>query len=84
VAADGTVYVVEHSVSLGQPPFLAPGTGRVARVTGDGSLEPLVDGLTFPTMARIGPDGALYVANFSVAGDNGEGQILRVEGGARP
>jgi plastocyanin len=80
VAADGTVYVVEHSVSLGQPPFLEPGTGRVARLQGDGTLETLVGGLTFPTMARIGPDGALYVANFSVGGNNGEGQILRVQG----
>jgi plastocyanin/sugar lactone lactonase YvrE len=78
VAADGTVYVVEHSISLGQPPFLQPGTGRVARVT-NGHLETVVDGLTFPTMARIGPDGALYVANFSVYANGGEGQILRVD-----
>jgi plastocyanin len=82
LAGDGTVYVVEHSVSLGQPPFLAPGTGRVARLQGDGALETVLDGLTFPTMARIGPDGALYVANFSVAGNDGEGQILRLGVGA--
>ena len=78
VADDGTVYVVEHSVSLGQPPFLQPGTGRVARVT-NGQLETVIDGLTFPTMARIGPDGALYVANFSVYANGGEGEILRVD-----
>jgi plastocyanin len=78
LAGDGTVYVVEHSISLGHPPFLEPGTGRVARVR-DGHLETVVDGLTFPTMARIGPDGALYVANFSVYANGGEGQILRVD-----
>jgi hypothetical protein len=78
VAGDGTIYVVEHSISLGQPPFLQPGTGRVARVTASG-LETVVGNLTFPTVARIGPDGALYVANFSVGGDSGEGQILRVD-----
>jgi hypothetical protein len=79
VARDGTIYVVEHSISLGQPPFLSPGTGRVARLNEDGSLETVVGGLTFPTVARFGPDGALYVANFSVDGDGGQGEILRIE-----
>jgi hypothetical protein len=79
VARDGTIYVVEHSTSLGQPPFLSPGTGRVARVNEDGSLETVLGGLTFPTVARFGPDGALYVANFSVEGDGGQGEILRIE-----
>jgi plastocyanin len=82
VTDDGTVYVVEHSVSLGQPPFFQPGTGRVARVTA-GRLETVVDGLTFPTAARIGPDGALYVSNFSVYANGGEGQILRIDLGQR-
>jgi hypothetical protein len=82
VAGDGTVYVVEHSASLGQPPFIAPGTGRVARLGGDGQLTSVAEGLTFPTHARIGPDGSLYVANFSVGGDGGEGQILRLDVGA--
>jgi Domain of unknown function (DUF5122) beta-propeller len=79
VARDGTIYVVEHSTSLGQPPFLSPGTGRVARLNEDGSLDTVVGGLTFPTTARFGPDGALYVANFSVEGDGGQGEILRIE-----
>jgi plastocyanin len=81
VGPDGTIYVVEHSISLGAPPFLQPFTGRVARLA-NGQLETVVGGLMFPTMARFGPDGALYVANFSVGGDNGEGQILRVDLGA--
>jgi hypothetical protein len=79
VGRDGAIYVVEHSASLGQPPFLAPATGRVARLNADGSLETVVGGLTFPTAARFGPDGALYVSNFSVEGDGGEGEILRIE-----
>jgi hypothetical protein len=79
VARDGTIYIVEHSTSLGQPPFLSPGTGRVARLNEDGSLETVVGGLTFPSAARFGPDGALYVANFSVEGDGGQGEILRIE-----
>ncbi|MBA2446956.1 MAG: ScyD/ScyE family protein [Chloroflexi bacterium] len=84
MAADGTMFVVEHSVSLGRPPFLAPFTGRVARLTADRTLVTVADNLMFPTIARVGPDGALYVANFSVGGDNGEGQILRIDTGARP
>jgi len=82
VTGDGTVYVVEHSVSLGQPPFISPGTGRVARLGGDGQLTSVAEGLMFPTQAQIGPDGAIYVANFSVGGDGGEGQILRLNAGA--
>jgi hypothetical protein len=78
-APDGTVYVLEHSVSLGKPPFLAPGSGRVAKLGADGTLTTVASGLTFPTIARIGPDGAVYVANFSVDADNGEGQIVRID-----
>jgi hypothetical protein len=78
-APDGTLFVVEHSTSLGRPPFLAPGTGRVARLSGDGTLNTVAGDLTFPTIARFGPDGALYVANFSVDGNNGEGQVLRID-----
>jgi hypothetical protein len=79
VAKDGTIYIVEHAESLGKPPFLGPVSGRVARLTGDGKLETVVGGLNQPTIARVGPDGALYVANLSVDGDHGEGQILRID-----
>jgi hypothetical protein len=79
VAPDGTIFVVEYSISLGRPPFLQPGTGRVARLSGDGTLTTVVGDLTFPTVARFGPDGALYVANVSVGSDNGEGQVLRID-----
>jgi hypothetical protein len=33
--------------------------------------------LMFPTIARIGPDGAAYVANVRVGGD--EAQILPID-----
>jgi hypothetical protein len=81
MAPDGSMYVVEISKHLGQPPFLMPFSGRVARVTGSGQLETVADGLMFPTIARTGPDGALYVAHFSVGAENGEGQILRIATG---
>jgi len=78
LAGDGTIFVVEHSESLGQPPFMSPATGRVALLTADGTLETVAGGLMWPTIARVGPDGALYVANASVGGDHGEGQVLRI------
>ena len=84
VADDGTIYVTEHSANIGRPPFFAPFTGRVARLSGDGTLATVAGNLMFPTMARIGPDGAVYVANFSVGGDNGEGQIVRIDPNAAP
>jgi hypothetical protein len=71
--------VVEYSISLGRPPFLQPGTGRVARLSGDGTTKTVAGDLMAPTIARFGPDGALYVATFSVGGDNGEGQVLRID-----
>jgi hypothetical protein len=79
VASDGTVYVTEHAESLGKPPFLSPGTGRLARLTGDGKLETVAGGLMWPTVTRIGPDGAAYVAVGSVDADHGEGQIVRID-----
>jgi len=79
VGSDGTVYVVEHAESLGKPPFLAPTSGRLARLSSDGKLETVAGGLNQPTVARIGPDGAVYVANVSVDSDHGEGQIIRID-----
>jgi len=79
VGSDGTVYVVEHAESLGKPPFLSPVSGRLARLSGDGKLETVAGGLNQPTIARLGPDGAVYVANISVDGDHGEGQIIRID-----
>jgi hypothetical protein len=79
VAADGTVYVVEITKFLGRPPFFAPFSGRVARVAPDGQLITVAGDLMFPTIARSGPDGGLYVAIFSIGGDEGMGQILRID-----
>jgi hypothetical protein len=42
-------------------------------------LETVAGGLAWPTIARVGPEGAIYVANVSVEGDHGEGQILRID-----
>jgi hypothetical protein len=33
----------------------------------------------FPTQAVIGPDGNVYVSHFSMGGDQGNSQILRID-----
>ena len=77
ISSDGTMYVSEIATSTGgQPPFLAP-PGRVV-VAADDAITPVATPLMFPTITRIGPDGALYVANFSVGGDQSNGSIVRV------
>jgi hypothetical protein len=50
----------------------------VIKVGTDGSRTPIAIGLSFPTALRMGPDGALYVANFSYGQPN-VGQILRIQ-----
>jgi hypothetical protein len=83
-APDGALFVVEISRLVGRPPFLEPFTGRVARAGEGGQLTTVAGNLMFPTIARFGPDGALYVAQFSVGADDGEGQILRIDTNAAP
>jgi hypothetical protein len=76
---DGSAYVTEISANVGPPAFLAPFTGRVVHVSASGEAAPVAEGLMFPTQAVIGPNGAIYVSHFSMGGDHGEGQILRIE-----
>ena len=63
----------------GPPDFLAPFTGRVVRISGSGEVSPVAEGLMFPTQTVVGPDGAVYVSMFSMGGDHGEGQIIRID-----
>ncbi len=49
--------------------------GRVLAVTATGDTRVLAEGLLYPWSARLGPDGALYVAN------SGAHEVLRIEGG---
>jgi hypothetical protein len=76
---DGGAYVTEISASVGPPQFLAPFTGRLVRVSPSGEASSIAEGLMFPTHAVVGPDGAVYVSQFSMGGDHGEGQILRID-----
>jgi hypothetical protein len=73
------LYALETSAPVTTPgPPVLPGTGRVARVTRSGGLEPVVTGLTFPTAMTFGPEGDLYISNFGFGFPPGAGEILRV------
>ena len=69
---DGKFYATEFS-ALGLD-NAAPGTGRVVRVPAH-STKPVtvIGGLSFPGGFAAGPDGSLYVSNWSIATANAAG-----------
>jgi hypothetical protein len=69
--AQGNLYVLE----IDRNGLLAPEvTGRLARVNADDhSVDTIAtDGLVMPGGMVIGPDGAIYISNFSTSADVGE------------
>jgi plastocyanin/sugar lactone lactonase YvrE len=78
-APDGTMYVLQFAAEYSAAELrYIPFGGEVQRVNEDGTVTPVVTNLVYPTAMTFGPDGALYVANYGNAGNNGEGQVLRV------
>jgi sugar lactone lactonase YvrE len=59
------------------PDFPEPFTGKIVRVDASGQIEDFVTGLMVPTGLTIGPDGALYVSNWSAV-PGSAGQVLRI------
>jgi hypothetical protein len=77
---DGTLYALEMATGHGDDPeAIASGTGRVVRMTGPDTAEPVVTGLPLPVAMDFGPDGALYIAGPTFGADEGQGTILRVD-----
>lgn len=73
--AQGNLYVLE----IDRNSLLAPSPiGRLARVNTDGSVQTIPsDGLVMPGGMTIGPDGAIYVSNFSTS--PGVGEVVRIQ-----
>jgi hypothetical protein len=71
------LYVLELSTMPGPP---TPGTGKLVLAKDNGEIEEILMGLTLPAgNMTFGPDGALYLSNFSAVATPGAGQIVRVE-----
>lgn len=75
----GRMYALENTVCpTADPCFPTGNAGRVVRVSHDGSLETIADGLMLPTAMTFGPDGAIYVSVFGFGGPPGAGAIVRI------
>ena len=73
--ADGSLYVLEIAANslLSSDP-----TGALIRVAADGVRTTIASaGLVAPGGLAVGPEGALYVSNFSIF--PGMGQVVRIE-----
>jgi hypothetical protein len=79
---DGTLYAAEMATgNTAEAPFLTPKSGRVVRMTGPDSLEPVVVDMDAPGYLGFDTDGALYVTLPAYAPDTGVGfgSLVRVE-----
>jgi hypothetical protein len=84
-ARDGTLYVTERTINPADP---NEARGDVVKVAPDGKRSRLAFGeLHFPFGAAVGPDGSLYVSNFSILTDTppasgpfagNTGQLVRI------
>ena len=82
--ARGRLYALETDTVAGFPGPQAVGTGMVVCVNGNGTLNTVATGLTFPTGMTFGPDGKLYVSNIGFGAPGaGAGQIVRVDTSAK-
>jgi sugar lactone lactonase YvrE len=77
----GGLYAVTFGDQAAAPdgPPWDPFTGKILRVNTDGSMTPIVDGLTFSTFVAFAGDTA-YVSNNSLSiPDVFEGEIVKIE-----
>jgi glucose/arabinose dehydrogenase len=75
---DGLLYALELSAAAGYP---ALGEGEVVRVKQNGDIEAVITGLNVPGGMTFGPDGRLYISDYSAvpAPMLGVGRILQFD-----
>lgn len=79
---DGVLYAAEMATgNTDSEPFLTPNSGRVVRMTGPDTLEPVVTDLDAPVYLGFDPAGMLYLTlpAFSADAGVGHGALVRVE-----
>jgi hypothetical protein len=82
--ARGRLYALETITTAGFPGPQAVGSGTVVCVNGNGTLNTVATGLTFPTGMTFGSDGKLYVSNIGFGVPTaGAGQIVRIDTSAK-
>ena len=74
----GLAFDEAHRLYVLQSPIFVPGTGSLVRLEPDGSIVPIVSGLTFPSALVRGPDRAFYISACGFHCLPGQGEILRV------
>ena len=80
VGPNGALYALEMATGHGDnPDAIAAGTGRVVRMTGPDTMEPVVTGLSLPVAMDFDQDGDLYIAGPTFGADEGQGTILRID-----
>jgi hypothetical protein len=77
----GLAFDESHRLYVLQSPIFVPGTGSLVRLDPDGSVVPIVSGLTFPSALVRGPDRAFYISACGFHCLPGQGEILRVTTG---
>jgi hypothetical protein len=75
---DGLLYALELSDMAGFP---ALGNGKVVRIKSSGVVQDVITGLNVPGGMTWGPDGQLYISDYSAvpAPNYGLGRILRFD-----
>ncbi len=79
---DGTLYAAEMATgNLDVEPYLSPNSGRVVRMTGPDSLEPVLTDVDAPVYMGFGADGMLYLTfpAFSPDAGEGHGSLVRID-----
>ena len=74
----GRLYALETTQAGVDPPLSDPTAGRLVRIEANGSLTPIVTGLTFPTALIRGKNDEFYISNCGYHCDDasGSGQSL--------
>ena len=74
------MYVLENTAGPSFPTGPTPGFGRVTRVDPSGQKTVVASGLNLPGGMTMGPDGKLYVSNWSFGPPPiGLGEILQID-----